>query len=255
MAGNKQNIFLRIVATFRQMTWKEHVLYWILPWSFIWALALGYFAAPRWLQEIIAPATNRELGLHETIEHSIILVIVVMALLTVFKARGALLKLIFFICFLGSLFMFLEEIDYGKHYVDFFRGISYSENPVNFNFHNQKKQTINTMMKVCYLLIAVFFVILPQVKREKLPGWLQQLTPSTKLFFTVLVLPLVGRFPLALNKLNFKPNNSLFDNLSEFEELGVYYIFLLYFIEMYRKQGEEVTAVKVFSAGSSSAKN
>jgi glucan phosphoethanolaminetransferase (alkaline phosphatase superfamily) len=238
MAENRQNIFIRIASNFRQMSWKQHLVYWILPLVVIGGFALGYFAGPRWVQDIIAPVINREFGLQEDIEHLLLLSIVVMTLLTLFKVKGVLLKLGFFVCFLGAVFMFLEEIDYGQHYINYFRGINYVDNPTNFNIHNQKKNTINNMMKVCYVLMGFFFVILPFLKPGKLPRWLQQLTPSPRIFFTVLVLPLVGQLPLVLNRMDFHPNNSLFDNLSEFEELGIYYTFLLYFVEMYRKARE-----------------
>jgi len=215
------------------MSWKQHFIYWVFPLVFICALSYGYFAGKSWLQDFIALPANREFGFQEHVEHLLLLVIVVMTILVTIRVRKRVLKLIFFICIAGSVFLFLEEIDYGYHYYNYLvNGVIFD--PVSHNFHNQEKHTINNMMKICYLIMAAF-IILPYIRPEKLPPWLQFLTPSSRLQFTILVLPLTGRFPLWLNTMGYKTNGSLHDNLSEFEELGIYYIFLLYFSEMFRK--------------------
>ena len=231
----KRGEMKQIQISLKAMSLRQHFIYWLFPLLFICSLALAYFTGPRWLQNIVAPPINREFGLQENLEHLLILFIVLFSFLLFAREKKTFMKFIFLICFAGAAFLFLEEIDYGYHFINYYKGISPVQDTVIHNYHNREKPTINRMMKLCYIIMAVAFVILPYIKKEKLPTWLQQLAPSSRLQFTVFILPLVGRFPLVLHNMNFVTNGSLDSNLSEFEEMGIYYIFLLYFIEMYIK--------------------
>jgi hypothetical protein len=73
------------------------------------------------------------------------------------------------------------------------------------------------------------------LKKEKLASWLQQLTPSLRVHFSVLAIPLAARLPFFLNNMGFSVNGSLHENLSEFEELMIYYVFFMYFLELKQK--------------------
>jgi hypothetical protein len=227
------------------MRWKQHLIYWIRPLIIIPLFALGYFAGPPWVQNIISARFNRELGLMENVEHSLILAIVIIALLLTVRVKDPVTRGFFLLCFLASVFLFLEEIDFGYHFINYAKGIRPGEDPIIHNIHNKKRTTIGIMMKVCYAAILLLIIILPHLKKEKVAAWIQNLVPSLRLHFTVLVIIPVSRFPFLLNNMDFSPNGSLHQNLSEFEELGIYYTFLLYFLELYnRTRRRKLSAIK-----------
>ncbi len=233
---NKMSIFQRVKTTFLEMTWREHLLYWVLPISIGWILALMYFAGTPWMQNIVAPAFNRELGLLENLENILLLIVILISISLFWNAENFIMKGIILLCFFASVFMLLEEMDYGNHLINYYKGISLQEDPVNRNFHNQGKNTIKIMMWTGYAIIGLFILIMPHVKKNNLPFWIKNLTPSVKLHFTVISLLLVSRLPHKLKNMNFETNKSLSGNLSEFEEFVIYYIFFLFFYEMISKQ-------------------
>jgi hypothetical protein len=229
-------ILRKFCVAFRAMTGKHHLIYWIVPLAFIFSLVLAYFSGPRWIQDLIAPPINREFGLLENIQNILLISILLVCFILFIRENRSLVKTFFLVCVLSSTFMLLEEIDYGYHYINYMNGIAAGDDPVIHNIHNQERHVNNNMMKICYTIIGLFFIIFPYLKNDKLPPWLQRLTPSLRLQFSVIALLLISRFPLLLNKGNFITNGALYDNLAEFEELSIYYLFLLYFIELYKKQ-------------------
>jgi|GEM_PF-527701 hypothetical protein len=229
-------ILHKFSVAFRAMTAKQHLIYWIMPLIFIFCLSLAYFSGPGWIQDLIAPPINREFGLLENIQNILLVSILLTCFVLFIKENRSLVKTIFLVCVLGSTFMLLEEIDYGYHYINYVNGIATGDDPVVHNLHNQEKHVNNNLMKICYIFLGLFFVIFPYLERDKLPAWLQRLVPSPRLQFSVFVLLLISRFPFLLNKGNFTTNGALYDNLTEFEEVSIYYLFLLYFIELYKKQ-------------------
>ena len=234
-------VFQKVSTTFRQMTWKEHLVYYILPILVSWTLAFIYFAGSRWMQDLVAHSYNREFGLLENLENLLLLLIIIISFTLLRRSVNGTMKIIYVLCLLASLFMLLEEIDYGFHYWNYFNGIHPQDDPVIHNIHNQGKNTIKILMWICYAIILLFIIIMPHVKKDRLPEWIVNFIPSIKLHFTVLAIPLISRMPHILNNMNFETNQSLYHNLSEFEELAIYYIFFLFFYEMKsRLQGHQL---------------
>jgi hypothetical protein len=218
------------------MTWREHLLYWVLPISIGWILALMYFAGPGWMQNIVAPAFNREFGLLEILENILLFLISIISLVLIGKFHYSPLKAVFPLCLLASVFMLLEEIDYGFHLWNYYHGIMPEEDSVIHNIHNRGKNTIKILMWAGYAIILLFIIIMPHVNKDKLPAWIVNLIPSIKLHFTVLTIPFISRLPHMLKNMDFETNGSLSGNLSEFEEFAIYYIFFLFFYEMISRQ-------------------
>ena len=225
-------VFQSVSSTFRQMTLKEHLVYYILPIMVSWTLAFIYFAGPRWMQDLVAHSYNREFGLLENLENLLLLLIIIISFTLLRRSGNGAMKIIYMLCLLASVFMLLEEIDYGYHFWNYFNGIRPQDDLVIHNIHNQGKNTIKILMWVCYAIILLFIMIMPHLKKDRLPVWIMNLIPSIKLHFTVLSIPLISRIPHILNNMNFETNQSLYHNLSEFEELAIYYVFFLFFYEM-----------------------
>jgi hypothetical protein len=237
--------FLRnLVATFRLMKLREHFIYWILPIIVSWILTILYFAGNATMQAIVAHPFSRELGLLEHLENFLLIGVIIIATILFRRSSGPILKFIWITAIAGFLFLFLEEIDYGFHYINYYRGIRPGQDAVVRNLHNREHSTISRLMWICYGLLA-FILVVAQIPRSKLPGWMKNLQPSLKLQFTLLSIPLISRFPFVLNNMNFTPNGALHENLSEFEELVIYYIFFLYFCEL--KKRTDIKSVNFFS--------
>jgi len=226
----------RIGATFKQMTWKEHLVYWVLPIVISWILAIMYFMGPLWMQNLTAHSYNREFGILENLENILLLGVIIISFILLKNAPNLTLKSIYLLCLGASVFMLLEEIDYGFHLYNYYKGIHPQEDTVIRNIHNQGKNTIKILMWTGYAIILLFILVMPHVNKKKLPAWLVDFVPSIKLHFTVLSLPFISRFPHILNSMNFETNMSLYHNLSEFEEFAIYYIFFLFFYEMKKRQ-------------------
>jgi len=233
-------IVQRVIATFKQMTWKEHLVYWILPIVISWVLALMYFSGPLWIQNLTAHSYNREFGILENLENILLIGVIIFSFILLKNAGNLTLKIIYLLGLVASAFMLLEEIDYGFHYWNFFKGIRPQDDPVIHNIHNQGKNTIKILMWTGYAIILLFIVVMPHINKKKLPEWLVNFVPSIKLHFTVLSLPFISRFPHILNNMNFETNMSLYHNLSEFEEFAIYYIFFLFFYELKKKQDRKL---------------
>jgi len=232
-------IIRSIGETFKQMTWKEHLVYWILPVLVSWILAIMYFAGPAWMQNITAHAYNREFGLLENLENTLLLGVIILSYILLKNARHFIVRIIYLLCLLTSVFMLLEEIDYGFHVWNYFQGIHPQQDTVIRNIHNQGKNTIKILMWIGYAIILLFILVMPHLNRKNFPTWFKNFVPSVKLHFTVLTLPFISRFPHFLNKKDFDTNMSLYHNLSEFEEFAIYYIFFLFFYEMKKKQEKQ----------------
>ena len=191
-----------------------------------------YFAGKPWMQDFVAHSYNREFGLLENLENLLLLLIIIISFVLWRKSVDFISRAIYLLCLIATVFMLLEEIDYGYHFWNYYHGIRPQDDPIIHNIHNQGKNTIKMLMWACYTIILLFIIIMPHVKKDRLPEWIVNFIPSIKLHFTVLAIPLISRMPHILNNMNFETNQSLYHNLSEFEELAIYYIFFLFFFEM-----------------------
>jgi len=220
---------------------KKHFVYWILPSFITLACILIYYFDLFGLEEFIAPEINREFGLVENLQLLILLLIFFVATKEFRIRKIKIEQYVFFIVAAISIFLFLEEIDYGLHYYDYFTGKSQTTQVKIFdkqirNIHNNGPLQ-NLFKLVAYVFIVVFFVIFPFVpsgKKEKFPI-LNFLSPSRFIVTTALCLLFLNQFALYLYHLYNSPNRSLSGNVSEFEEIMIYYIIFLYICEMTKK--------------------
>jgi hypothetical protein len=193
------------------------------------------------LEEVIAPRINREFGVIENIQLLLLVLIFLFALKGV-RAREEKIERYGFVAIaLITLFVFLEEIDYGLHYYDYFMGNDEMTKVVVFdkevrNIHNNGPMQ-NIFKLVAYGVIIIFFVIfplIPQSIKTKFP-LLNFLSPSKYIVITAVCLLLLNQLALYFYHRYNSFTKALSGNVSEFEEIMIYYIILLYMGELIKK--------------------
>lgn len=221
---------------------RQLAVYLVIP-TLLSALMLGmYFSGNRTLQSIVAPHSfnnmhpdsGREFGLLENTQHAFILVMVIASIVAVFKKPDRIEKALFVLLALFAIFVLLEEIDYGLHYYEYFADIQWHEAAEVRNFHNQGDNTI-WMKRIVDLGLIVGFVIVAWVARRIRNPWVRHLAPSRWFVLTLLVLLLTRTVAHELGELERHQAGPLGyvgaisrGNLSEFRELLVYYLFMVY---------------------------
>ncbi len=222
---------------------KKHIVYWIFPTALIALYTIIYFYDTLGLAFIIAPEFNRELGI---VENTQLLIILGMFLVSVkaFKIdKIALHKIVYAGIAIFSIFIFLEEIDYGIHILDYFDGKSdadiraESKGSQIRNIHNQGK--LNHYFKLTlYISFVLFLVVYPvAAKRFKIANpYLNKIVPSNNFIYPLISMAILNQFAFYLDDAIEHSNIvSLHLNISEFEEIFIYYIMLLYVVELVNK--------------------
>jgi hypothetical protein len=227
---------------------KKHIVYWILPSLVVTICMVIYFSNFLGLSFIIAPEINREYGVIENIQLLIILSMIVMSYRSYRIAKINLIKYVFIGFVLFSIFMFLEEIDYGAHLFDYFSGRSEQEalaesgsNKIR-NIHNQWN-LVHYMKNFVYISFILFLVVVPAILRKvKFSNqYLDWIIPSKYFIYTLISMALVNQLAFFLDKAIEHHNiNSLYNNISEFEEVFIYYIMLLYLLELIHRKSPDV---------------
>jgi hypothetical protein len=221
---------------------KKHLIYWIAPSLVTLACILIFYFNWFGLSELIAPSVNREFGVIENIQH-ILLILIFFTAFKGFRIRNTKIeKYGYALIMAATVFMFLEEIDYGLHYYDHLTGKSEITKVVVFdnevrNLHNNGKLILNAMKMAAYIVVGLFFAALPLLpeKIKTKNRWLNFLTPSRYIIGTAVSLLVLNQIARYLYKNYDYANHSLDANVSEFEEIMTYYIILLYLKELVKK--------------------
>jgi hypothetical protein len=235
---------------------KRHIYYWIGP-AIVGGLLVGlYFSGIPWMQSFVAPEINREFGALESLEHLLLLAITLMAIQGI--RRKPTLKEKWALTFgaVGSFFLLLEEIDYGIHYLEYFRGELFEgkRNLHNFVLNPYGLDFDAVVSPIVYVVLGVFFCVLPLIimkdaqpfwsylkiepvmARLSARPWLRYITPEPYSIGTIAAMVLVVQVAFFLDKIDVHSNHELKGNISEFGELFVHYLLLLYVVEMVCKR-------------------
>ena len=190
------------------------------------------------MQELVAPSINREFGLLENFQLIFLMLCCLYSFKGWRKSKLPLDRWLFALMTFGFLFLFMEEIDYGLHYIELFNDREGSGEIRNL--HNQKG-VLSYMKKTIYLVVFVFFMIIPFLRSKlsnfKISNWI----PSKLIVITALCLTLWSQIAQFIYHSSIVTNNSLEKNISEYEELLIYYLFLVYVLEMLNKRMHIVT--------------
>jgi hypothetical protein len=206
-----------------------------------------YFQGPDWLQELAASSNNREFGLVENTQNVLLILTNYVALRLLMIRHSGWVKLAYMLIFLTALFVFLEEIDYGHHYINYINNAGADQLRVNHNLHNIPDVN-NHLRLFFYCLIAIFIIILPYFSSSRLPSLLNHFASDIRLQLTVLAFLVISKVAGIFNDLSNFTNMALHGNISEFEELPLYYLFLIYVYKLYSKELNAVNRSKVILA-------
>jgi hypothetical protein len=211
-----------------------------------------YFSGSEPLQQIVAPTVEelpfiswREFGALELLQNALLLAIVVCLFRLAYLSGVSFNGFLFLFLAAGFIFVLLEEIDYGIHFIQYFGGAETSPEPGewNRNLHNRTNaegvQYGSYMKSLATLSLALGFLIAPFVLHDSKRPLLRLFTPSRWAAGTVLLIVLLSRTAHALDSAGLSHINgvpgSLEYNISEFRELNMYYLFWLYFVELHRR--------------------
>jgi len=222
--------------------------------KFIWILLVGnlmliglYFSGLHSLQQIIAPTIDglifsqwREFGLLEFIQNGLLLAINAVFLVAIIKRKPLIEKLFFAVGLAAFSFLFLEEIDYGLHYYEFFTGQSWTTG--TRNWHNQWNDGVENatrLKKATDAVTALWFVLIPLLGLYKPIGQRLKtlnIVPSTWFISGFLVALMCSNLAHYLDDQGYATINGVPGNLTktiaEFRETSIYYLYLLYAIQL-----------------------
>jgi hypothetical protein len=223
---------LEPLVVFRNMSRSQHLYYWVLPLLAGWTFIAMYFSGIGWMEQIIAPTYDREFGLLENLDAVLTLCTLVVLIRMAFLPMRPIFRVAVVLACVMTVFMFLEEIDYGLHWIEWMRGIPPGQRAQIRNIHNQGKNTPD-LKAAANVILAALFVILPYVDRLKQFRLVKMASPSKMILFTVSATVLIALTHQGLEPFNLPSNRVLDSNQSEFEELLMYYTFFVYFREKY----------------------
>ena len=214
------------------------MIYLVIPLGVSTVLIAMYFSGVPLLQHIVTPEfeglhpdSNREFGLLENLQNVCLLIMVITAGIAVRNKESRLEKAAFLGIALFSLFVFLEELDYGLHFYEMAFGVhSYDAAEVR-NIHNTYDLT-NPMKHGALIGMMLLFVIFPLAFAESNRPLIRYITPDRFAIFTMVVMFLTRTLAHTLRDAGFGSGGSISHNISEFRELTTYYLFTVYLVDL-----------------------
>ncbi len=217
---------------------------------FINALLMSlYFSGNAFLQSLIVPSivsldvnSWREFGLLEMLQNVFLLGLIAILIYGVIKQKKAIDKGLYILAITLFSFLFLEEIDYGLHYYELITGETI-EPGQHRNWHNQEgedgHQNTRKIKRISDILMVLTFFLLPLLSLIKQIG--EKLKSFN--FVPVIYFSLSVVLALVLSKTAHYFNNNGFgiidgvqgkldNNISEFRETSIYYVYVLYALQL-----------------------
>ncbi|MCP4046884.1 MAG: hypothetical protein GY732_12965 [Gammaproteobacteria bacterium] len=216
------------------------------------SLMAMYFSGNAYLQNIVAPTMDtmplfsaREFGALEMLQNLFLLFVIAYSVRCLLAAHKRWVKLVAFVLVLISVFTLLEEIDYGIHFVEYFTGQhgSLAQETWNRNWHNKTNadgtQYVSYIKLAASIALLFGFVLAPFVLSRTGNSVIQLLLPSKWMASTVILLVSLSFLAHWLDDAGYAiigeaPGN-LYKNVSEFRELNMYYILLLYTATLFER--------------------
>jgi len=215
---------------------KKLLVYLIIPslisLIFIW----GYFFGDLRIQELIAPRLNREYGLLENLQNLVLLALIAIAAYGFIRKRLCFERAILVCVLAGGIFLFMEEIDYGRHHYRYLIGDPIDnrikdteENCSDWNLHNLGN--INQLFKrTLDMGMIALFIIFPLVTWKSTNRLIRYLCPDPWFILTMVTMISISRYAKVLNRAGLGMNGALQGNTAEFREIIIYYVFLVYLV-------------------------
>ena len=217
----------------------------VLPGIISLLLMAMYFSGSVFLQQIVAPTLDRvplysarEFGALEMLQNCFLLGIVFYTMRCLLAARDSGVQLVALLLVVVSVFTFLVEIDYGAHFIEFLTGehSSLAQETWTRNWHNKTNsssvQYASYMEFVTIVGVLVGFVFAPLFLSGVRNPSIRLLLPSKWMISTVILVVLLSILAHNLDDAGYSViggrTGNLHKNISEFRELNMYYLFLLY---------------------------
>ena len=220
------------------MNLKKIFVYFAVPFGVTLALTAMYFSGVETLQRIVSPRiismnpnAGREFGLLENLQNVILLVMVAAAFMGSCRKKAAVERWGFRLLGAFVVSVLLEEIDYGLHYYEYLKDISWKETRGTFNLHNEGNTTQITKA-ILDVGMAVWFVLLPLAALKVDHPVLRYAAPDRYSILTMVAMLVLRSIAHELGDRGFGMGGTINKNLSEFRELVIYYLFMLYVFEM-----------------------
>lgn len=198
-----------------------------------------HFSGIPWMQAFISPSfpAHRELGAPENLQNLIILSVIILAIQGAKRKIWKIEKMAFLIVAVFSVFLLLEEMDYGRHMYRQFIDHTFKWGIWNVHFMHEGLLT-KILTVVVYITLPLFFCILPLAARKSSNPWVKYLSPEPYAIGTVLGMILVSQTSQFLNNLDMYAEFSRQSGMimSEFGEAFLYWVFFLYFYEIVYKR-------------------
>ncbi|MGI9542337.1 MAG: hypothetical protein ACR2MX_03705 [Cyclobacteriaceae bacterium] len=217
------------------MSVKEHFWYWVFPISLLGLLMFFFFSKIPLLVELVNPKMNREWGLLENIQLVIIAVMIGLSIYALRRKKHVLQKWGFGLIAVFAVFILLEEIDYAAHFREYLTGSkeSYLDELVGTkNIHNYAPNTAKIFKRSVYVLMLIIFIVAPLFKTTSKSNIISYLIPEPKIVITAVLTILVEIIARLLVPLTDLKLVDLTMDIGEFSEIMVYYLFLIYLIQL-----------------------
>ncbi len=213
---------------------KFHFLFWIIPLLILIPLLLMYFSGVKWAQELVCPSINWELGLVENLQVVVLLMILVICIIGIIRKNNKIEKGLFFFLSIFTLFVLLEEIDYGAHFLRALKGHSdtvFVQLTGNANIHNQGNNA-RLFKRSIYPFMLILFIIMPLYAHKLKNPLLKYIIPNRWFVITAIITIFSYAIPRLLVDFGILKDGGFGVNIGEFSEIMIYYIFFLYLYEM-----------------------
>jgi len=223
-----------LIDDIKTMSIKENFWYWIFPYILLFMLMALYFSGIPFLAELVAPESNREYGILENSQLVFIFGVIILSFYVVFNKPAILQKWGFGLLGLLSIFIFLEEMDYGDHFIRYFshdqkRSIFLETFGTN-SVHNQEGDILIYMRRTPYVIIFILFTLCPFINRKYFHPLFNYLIPQPRMALMMILFFVAYFVPRWLIDFNIFEVGSLGvgNSIGEFTEMIVYFIFLIY---------------------------
>ena len=224
----------------------------VLPGVLSLLLMALYFSGNSILQNIVAPKMDsmpvfsaREFGILEMLQSFVLLFIVFYSVRCFMLASDFWIRLVALCLVFISVFTFLEELDYGAHFIEYLTGQhgSMAQETWTRNLHNRLgpggTQYGDILKIICYVGVLTGFVLAPLLLSSVRNRTIRLLVPSRWVISTVVLVALLGVLARDLENSGYsmigESQGVLYKNLSEFRELNLYYLLLLYTANLYER--------------------
>jgi len=224
----------------RKLALQNLVIYGGIPAAVSLVLIGSYFSGVAFLQNIVSPNFElpnpnapREFGLLENLQNVYLIAIIVIAAVAA-RRSGGLARMAFFGVALFVSFVFLEEIDYGLHYYEIITGVSSYDPEQVRNVHNIG-DTTQHIKRVADAVLILFFGLMPLALRKNTHPFVRAVLPSPYCLLTLVVMLVMRSLAHGLQDAGFGDPGSIEKNISEFRELNIYYLALVYMLDIARR--------------------